>query len=281
MRPSDGKTPKKIVFIQCAGSRDPELHKPYCSKICCMYTAKHAFLYKHEVHDGEVYIFYIDIRAGGKRYEEFVQRVTEEERVNYLRGKVSKVFQDGDQLTVWGADTLTGRKVEVKADLVVLATAMVPSPYTAELVKKLKISADQDGFLNEAHPKLRPVESLTAGIFLAGSALGPADIPDSVALGSGAASKACAIVSKEKLYHEPLTAIVNDDLCSGCGICVPLCPYDALSLDPATNTSSVNEVLCEGCGTCVAACPSGAIRSRNFADRQIIKMISSILKETA
>lgn len=278
-RPSDGKIPKEVVFVQCAGSRDPEEHMPYCSKICCMYTAKHALLYKHKVPDGQAYVFYIDIRAGGKDYEEFVQRAIEEENILYLRGKVSKIFRDGEKVMVWGVDTLTGKRVEIAADLVVLAMATIPSKGITELSRKLKIAVDEYGFLREAHPKLRPVESLTSGIFLAGAAQAPKDIPEAVGQGSGAASKAISILSVDQLLHEPLVAYVDENACSGCGICLPMCPYDAISLNERTGVAEINEILCEGCGSCVSACPSGAASLRNFSDGQIGNMISASLAE--
>lgn len=188
-RPSDGKVPREVVFVQCAGSRDPETGVPYCSKFCCMYTAKHAMLYKHKVHDGQAYVFYIDIRAAGKGYEEFIRRAMEEDRVLYLRGKVSKIFRDGDRVMVWGVDTLSGQSVEIAADLVVLATAAVPSSGTAELAKLLDLEADDCGFLIEADANLRPLETSRPGVFLAGAVQGPKDIPEAVAQASGAAAK--------------------------------------------------------------------------------------------
>jgi heterodisulfide reductase subunit A len=274
-RPSNGKIPKEVVFIQCSGSRDPEHHKPYCSKICCMYTAKHALLYRHSVPDGKAYVFYIDIRAGGKDYEEFVNRAMEEERILYIRGKVAKVFREGDKVVVWGVDTLTGKRVEVRADLVVLAQAIVPSPGTEELARKLRIACGAEGFLREAHPKLRPLEALTAGVFLAGAAQGPKDIPEAVAQASGAAAKVVALLSQPKLEHAPEVAEVQEDLCSGCGICAPQCPYGAITVDEVAH---VNEILCEGCGTCVAACPSGALTFRNVGDEQILRMVRAALE---
>jgi heterodisulfide reductase subunit A len=278
-RPSDGKIPKEVVFIQCCGSRDPEQHLPYCSKICCMYTAKHAMLYKHRVHDGTPYIFYMDIRAGGKRYEEFVQRATEEEGVFYLRGRVSRIFRDGDQLVVWGADTLAGTKVEVKADLVVLSMAMVPEAGSGDLARQLRVAMDEHGFVSEAHPKLRPVESLTSGVFLAGCAQAPRDIPETVAQASGAASKAIAVLSSDELEHDPTVVGVEEEHCSGCAICVSVCPYGARELDPVKNIVRVTEVLCEGCGACSAACPSGAAQQRNLTDEQIFAMIEASLED--
>jgi len=278
-RPSDGKMAKKIVFIQCAGSRDPDNHKAYCSKICCMYTAKQALLYKQKMPDAEVYVFYIDIRAGGKDYEEFIDRAMTEEKVIYLRGKVSKVHQEGDKLRVYGVDTLLGKNIEVDADLVILASAMVPSKGTEEVAKLLSCSLDKDGFLKEAHPKLRPVESLNSGIFLAGAAQAPKDIPETITQASAAASKALGIISSDKLMHPPTIAEIDDSLCSGCRICLSLCPYKAIELDKVRNVVRVNDVLCEGCGICAAACPAGAIQIRNSTDEQIINMVKAILEE--
>jgi len=209
LRPSDGREPKTVVFVQCAGSRDPELHKPYCSKVCCMYTAKHAMLYRHRVHDGQAIVFYIDIRSAGKRYEEFIQRAMMEEGVLYVRGKVARIFRDGDKVMVWGADTLSGEQVEVAADLVVLATAMVPSAGTEALARMLGIEVDESGFFAEADGNLSPVETRRAGVFLCGAGSGPKDIPEAVAQGSAAAAKVLSLFERWKdeprsvssLYH--------------------------------------------------------------------------------
>ncbi len=278
-RPSDGKIPKEVVFIQCAGSRDPELGVPYCSKICCMFTPKHAFLYKHRVSDGQAYIFYIDIRASGKGYEEFVQRAVEEEGILYLRGKVSKVFEEDGKVVVWGVDTLTGKKIEIKADLVVLATAAVPSEGTREIAKKLRIASDEDGWLTEAHPKLRPLETMTAGIFLAGTAQGPKDIPETVAQASGAAVKVASMFSKDELLHDPIIAYVDEEVCMGCGNCVSICAYGAAELDEEKGVSGINEGLCEGCGACAAGCPSGALQHKNYTKKQIFDMVDAFTEE--
>ena len=273
LRPSDHKVPKEVVFIQCVGSRDPELHCSYCSKICCMYTAKHAMLYKHNVPDGQAYVFYIDIRSGGKDYEEFVQRAIEEDGVLYLRGKVSKIFEENNKIKVWGADTLSGKDIEIDADMVVIATAIRPSTGIEELAKKLKIAMNKDGFLSEAHPKLRPVESVTSGMFFAGAAQAPKDIPEAVAQASGASAKAITILSQERLYHSPTVAVVNRNLCTGCGMCVEVCPYDALALKECK--VEVNEVLCEGCGTCAATCLRAAIETKNLTPLQVHEMIKA------
>lgn len=278
-RPSDGKIPKEVVFVQCAGSRDPQLHNGYCSRVCCMYTSKQAMLYKSAVPDGKPYIFYIDIRSDGKGYEEFVQRAREEYGVTYLRGKVSKVFQEDGKVVVWGADTLSGQKVEVKADLAVLATTMVASPGIRELANTLKLNVDEYGFTQEAHPKLRPTESLSAGIFMAGCAQSPRDIPDTVSHASGAASKVIGMISNDVLEREPIIARVEEELCSGCKMCISVCPYDAREFNEAKGIVAVNAAKCEACGSCVVTCPSGATQQLNFADGQISGMIRSILTE--
>jgi len=277
-RPSDGKIPKNIVFVQCCGSRDPELHNSYCSKICCMYTAKHAMLYKHRVHDGNAAVFYIDVRAGGKAFDEFYQRTIDEDNVLYIRGKVSKIYKEGDVLIVKGVDTLTGKLVEMEADLVVLAMSMVHSEGSVELAKKLKISTDDHGWLAEAHPKLKPVESLNAGFYLAGCAQGPKDIPETVAQAAAAAAKVGDLFAKDELLHEPTIVPVIEELCSGCGICITMCPYGARTLDKIKKVVQVNEILCEGCGACAAACPCGAAQQKNQSDEQIFSMVKAILE---
>ena len=272
-RPSDGKVPKEIVFIQCSGSRDPERHNPYCSRICCMYTLKHAKLYKHKVHDGQPYIFYIDIRSGGKRYEEFVQQAVTEEGIVYFRGKVARIYKEADKMIVSGIDTLTGKKIEIEADMVVLAQAIVPNFNAAKLINTLKLNTDENGFLIEAHPKLKPVESVQAGFYLAGTAQGPKDIPDTVSQASGAAAKVLALLSNDKIFHSPIVADVNTELCSGCGICVAACPYGARELDELAKVAIVNDVLCEGCGSCITVCPSSAAQQKNLSDEQVLNMI--------
>ncbi len=188
-RPSDDQVPQKVVFVSCVGSRDSEQHLPYWSKICCMYTAKHAMLYKHRVPDGEAVVFYIDVRTGGKGYYEFVTKAQEEDEVLYIRGKVSKIFKDGNGFVVLGADTLSGKQVEVTCDMVVLAMAVVPSKDILRLLDKLKITADEHGFITEVHSRLRPVETPMPGVYMAGCAQAPKDIPEAVAQASGAASK--------------------------------------------------------------------------------------------
>ena len=275
VRPSDGKVPKVVAFIQCVGSRD-ENWNPYCSKICCMYTAKQALLYKEAVPDGKAYIFYIDIRADGKGYEEFIHRAMSEHEIVYVRGKVGKVYQEGDKLKVVAADTLTGKSLEMEADLVVLATAAVPSSEIRELARKLRLQLSEGGWFKEAHLKLRPMETLVRGIYVAGAAQYPKDITDTVAQASGAASKAISFLSRGYVEKEPLVAKVDEDICSGCGNCVEVCPYEAVKLEEGV--AKVDEVVCEGCGACTAACAAGAITLVNFDKRQLFSLISTLAR---
>ncbi len=277
VRPSDGRVPKEVVWVQCAGSRDPELHMPYCSKVCCMYVAKQATLYKQQVPDGQATVFYIDIRSQGKGYEEFVQRAMEDYQVLYVRGKVSKLFAEDGRITVWGVDTLAGVPLEVQADLVVLATATVARADARELGQRLRISTDANGFFNEAHPKLRPVETNTAGVFLAGAAQFPKDIPETVAQASAAAAKVLRLFSQGQLVAEPTIATVDVDLCSGCGLCVPACPYGAREMHKWQAYSLVREALCQGCGACMMVCPNKATRVRNLSTGQVLQMMESYL----
>jgi heterodisulfide reductase subunit A len=276
-RPSDGQVPKEVVWVQCAGSRDPELHMSYCSKVCCMYVAKQAIAYRQQVTDGQATVFYIDIRSQGKGYEEYVQRAMEDHDVLYVRGKVSKAFQENGRVVTWGVDTLTGLPLEVEADLVVLATATVPRPDAQELGQRLRVSTDEHGFFSEAHPKLRPVESLTAGIFLAGAAQFPKDIPETVAQASGAASKVLSLFSQRKMVQEPTIAYVDRELCSGCGLCIPACPYEARSMHDWQHIALVNAALCQGCGACAMVCPNKACKVRNLTQRQILSMMEAYL----
>ncbi len=275
-RPSDGQVPKEIVFIQCVGSRDDSKGIPYCSKICCMYTAKHTRLIKHRVHDSQSYVFYMDVRAGGKRYEEFVKQAMTDEGAVYLRGRVSKIYPRGKKLIVRGADTLSGTQVEIPADLVVLACAIVSAPGMEELARKLRVGYDENKFFAEAHVKLRPVETHTAGIFLAGACQAPKDIPDTVSQAGCAAAKVLNLFANEYLSSEPVVASVDEEICSGCGLCITACAYDARKMDEKTHVAIVEDVLCQGCGACASACPSGACELKNFRTEQIVSMVDAI-----
>ncbi len=277
LRPSDGKVPKEMVFIQCVASRDPDRYMPYCSRICCMYTAKQAKIYKEQIPDGQPYIFYMDIRSDGKGYEEFLQKTIEEKGLLYLRGRVSRVFQDDGKVRVLGVDTLTGRMVEVAADMVVLATAVVPSHGVKDLAAKLRATVDRHGFLTEAHIKLYPVESSTKGIYLAGCGQSPKDISDTVSQASATASKIQALLSTDKLLQDPLIAFVDEGVCSGCGICVEICPYEAREMDTRRGISVVHSALCQGCGACIASCPNFACELRNGSSAQILRMVDTFV----
>lgn len=214
-RPSDGKVPREIVFVQCSGSRDPERGMAYCSKICCMYTAKQAILFKHRVPDGQAYVFYIDVRAGGKGYEEFLDRAQEEDSVVYLRGKVSKLFREDGKVIVKGVDTLSNRTVEIAADMVVLATAIVPRVGSKDLAELLGLATDEYGHFDSANDEFSPVETGAPAIFVAGAALGPKDIPETVAQASGAAAKVLSLFHRTRAEQAP-TKVTNHEA-SGTG----------------------------------------------------------------
>jgi Heterodisulfide reductase, subunit A and related polyferredoxins len=293
-RPSDGKVPQKIVFVACAGSRDEAKGIPYCSKICCMYIAKHAMLYQHKVHGGKSYVFYMDIRAGGKNYEEFVRRAIEEDGVNYVRGRVSRIYEKNGKLIVKGVDTLLGAMpVDIEADMVVLATAGVANSDAEALAQKLHVSYDAYKFFAEAHPKLKPVETNTAGIFLAGACQSPRDIPESVAMASGAAVKVACLFSQDELTRDPLIAVVNRmappvySSCVGCFLCVSACPYQAIEKEEIKNRAGeviktlarVNPGLCQGCGTCVAFCRTKSIDLQGYTHEQMYTEVMALLNE--
>jgi heterodisulfide reductase subunit A len=293
-RPSDGTEPKKVVFIACAGSRDPAKGRPYCSKICCMYTAKHAMLYQHKVHDGESYVFYMDIRAGGKNYDEFTRRAIEEDGANYIRGRVARVYEKNGKLIVCGVDTLLGsRPVEIEADMVVLASAGIANEGSEELAQKMHISYDPYKFFAEAHPKLKPVETNTAGIYLCGACQAPKDIPETVGMASGAAAKVIGLFSNNELTREPVVAVVNRiashdvSTCVGCFLCETACPYQAIEHEEIKNRAGetiktvarVNPGLCQGCGTCVSFCRSKSIDIQGFSNEQMYAEVLAVLSE--
>lgn len=294
-RPSDHKAPKNVVFIKCVGSRDQTKGKAYCSRTCCMYTAKQATLVREKIKDSNVYVFYMDVRTPGKGYEEFYNRTTEQYGVHYIRGRVSKIYQDtmiGEEgqpttkLRVRGEDTLLGRPVEIEADMVVLATAMVANEDAAQVAQLVGFSYDKDNFYTESHPKLAPVETHTAGVFLAGACQGPKDIPDSVAQAGAAAAKVCALLSKDMLETEPITSEVDTAICAGCGHCVDVCPYKAISLEKISErvlgqarerqVAKINSSLCQGCGACTVTCRSGAANLRHFTNEQILAEVDAL-----
>jgi heterodisulfide reductase subunit A2 len=279
VRPSDHEEPKTVVFVSCAGSRDKSIGIPYCSNFCCMYIAKQAILTKDHIPDSQSYVFYMDIRSPGKGYDEFTRRAQEDYGVRYVRGRVSRIYPKGKKMVVRGADTLLGTQVEVEADLVVLATAVKASPGAAQLAEKLHISYDTNGFYVESHPKLRPVETNTSGVFLAGCAQGAKDIPSSVGQGSAAAAKVLSLLSKDMLESDPAIARVNINACVGCLKCVKTCPFQAITEEQLRNGKTVAKVIetvCAGCGVCTSTCPCGAIQLQHFTDNQLLAEVNTL-----
>ena len=277
VRPSDGREPKKVVFIQCVGSRDKSIGRPLCSGFCCMYTAKQAVLTKDHIPDSQSYVFYMDIRAVGKLYDEFTRRAIEEYGTEYIRGRVSKIYPDGNgQYVVCGVDTLLGQRIEVTCDLVVLAVGIEASHGASHLAEKLRISYDQYGFFLEGHPKLRPVETNTAGVFLAGVCQGTKDIPSSVAQGSAAAAKVLALFSRDKLENDPQIAHVNPARCVACGKCIRCCPFGAIKEETFRGQlkAKVIDTVCQGCGICTSTCPQGAIQLSHATDNEILAEVN-------
>jgi len=291
LRPSDKTHPHTIVFVQCVGSRcDDGKGKSYCSKICCMYTAKHAMLIREKYPDTEVYVFYIDVRTPGKNFDEFYRRAVEEYGVHYVKGMVGKVLPEPNgTLTVRASDLIGGEQMKISADLVVLAAAIEPDKTARPLATKLTASMDTNDFFTEAHPKLRPVESPTAGIFLSGACQGPKDIPETVSQASAAAAKVIGLLVKDKLTCNPCVAHSDEMLCNGCSSCEKVCPYGAITYSdkefrgPNRTTlirrvASVNEAVCQGCGACTVACPSGAMDLKGFSNSQIMAEVDAICK---
>ncbi|MBE7014816.1 MAG: CoB--CoM heterodisulfide reductase iron-sulfur subunit A family protein [Ruminococcaceae bacterium] len=291
-RPSDGKSPKTIVFVQCVGSRCDacaEKGKEYCSKICCMYTAKHAMLVRDKYPDTDVYVFYIDVRTPGKNFDEFYRRAVEEYGVKYIKGMVGKVTPFGDKLKVQASDLISNKQLHIDADLVVLAAAIEPDKSARPLATMLTASMDTNDFFTEAHPKLRPVESPTAGVFLSGACQGPKDIPETVSQAGAAASKVIGLLAKDKLTGNPCVAHSNELMCNGCSTCERVCPYGAITYEdkefrmPDRTTklrriAIVNPAVCQGCGACTVACPSGAMDLKGFASNQIMAEVDAICK---
>ena len=289
-RLSDGKAPKEIVFIQCVGSRCADSRgKPYCSKICCMYTAKHAMLIRDKYPNTNVTVFYIDVRTPGKNFDEFYRRAVEDYGVNYIKGQVGKVAPQSDgSLLVQGVDLLENKQILKKADMGVLATAIEPNPDVRKIATMLTASIDTNSFLTEAHPKLRPVESPTAGVFLSGVCQGPKDIPETVAQAGAAAVKVIGLLAKDKLKTNPCTAKPDELRCNGCSQCANVCPYGAISYEnrqvndhgirEERRVAVVNSALCQGCGACTVTCPSGAMDLQGFSNRQIIAEVDAICR---
>ena len=288
-RLSDHKAPKSVTFIQCVGSRDTTCRgKSYCSKICCMYTAKHAMLIRDKYPDVQVNVFYIDVRTPGKNFDEFYRRAVEEYGVNYIKGQVGKVAEVDGHLRVQAMGLIDNRRILLDTDMVVLAAAIEPDPSVRKLATMLTASIDTNNFLTEAHPKLRPVESPTAGIFLSGVCQGPKDIPETVSQAGAAAAKVIGLLAKDKLVTNPCTAKPDERYCNGCRSCEKVCPYGAISYETKLIVdhgvkeerivACVNSALCQGCGACTVACPSGAMDLQGFSNRQLIAEVDAICR---
>ena len=283
IRQSDGKKPHTVAFIQCVGSRDKNKY-PYCSNFCCMYTLKHVVQLKEKYkEDIEVYVFYMDIRSPGKGYEEFYDRARERGAV-FIRGRVSRIDEDPTthNLVVHSEDQTLGQPIEIEADMVVLATAGIPKKGSEEVARILNLSRGADGFFMESHPKLKPLDAPTDGVFYAGACQGLKDIPFSVSQGSGAASRAATVISKPKWKIEPIVSIVDESKCRNktakCGVCQDKCPYGAIVIEP-NKAAQIITASCHGCGTCVAECPQDAITQMHFTDAQILAQIRAALED--
>ncbi|MFH0895289.1 MAG: CoB--CoM heterodisulfide reductase iron-sulfur subunit A family protein [Bacteroidota bacterium] len=276
------QTPKSVGIIHCVGSRDDKSNK-WCSRVCCMYSLKLAHLIKE--HTGaDVYNFYIDMRTPGKGYEEFYDKLLNE-NVQFIRGRVSEVSDwattedEKGKLIVRVEDTLIGRVRRIPLEMVVLAAGIEPGDDANDIRKIFNISCSSEGFFLEKHPKLAPVDTFTDGIFIAGACQGPKDIPDSVAQAGAAAAQCLALIDAGHVELEPNTAYIIEESCSGCKSCLNICPYKAIGFDDTKKRSIINEALCKGCGTCVASCPSSAIKQNLFEDVEIFSEIKGLFIE--
>jgi len=282
--PATGKPPDSVAFIQCVGSRDKRFCE-YCCRVGCMVTLKQAVLVKEKMgHDVDVYVCYNDMRAFGKAYEEFYDRARHM-GIKFVKGLPSEVKASSEDLLSFDVyESNTNKLLEIKADLIVLASGLVPSPDFAELQNLLRIPRSPDGFFLETHPKLKPLETPTRGIFLAGTCQSPKDIPDTVAQASGAAMKAAELLATGEVEIEPLIAIVEENLCSGCRICESVCPYQAIEMETQTseneekNVAKILAAVCQGCGACSVACPTRAIDMQHYKQEQILAQIAAAIK---
>jgi heterodisulfide reductase subunit A len=274
----DGTPPKSIAILHCIGSRD-ERYNEYCSRVCCMYSMKLAHLVK-ETTGAEVYEVYRDMRSFGKGYEEFFNQVEEEGVIFIRRGEDVEVTQLDGRLLVKAEDVFSGERVELLVDMVILGVGVEPRRDAGEVARIFGIGLSKEGFFAERHPKLAPVDTASDGIFIAGTCQGPKDIPDSVAQGGAAAVAALDMIDVGKVELEPITSFINEEICSGCRICIGLCPYSAIEFVSLNGrgVARVNEALCKGCGTCASACPSSAATQRGFVDRQIYAELEGALQ---
>ncbi len=281
IRPSDGKIPESVAFIQCIGSRSDRSGHLYCSNVCCMNTIKDALLIKEHWPETKIYVFYLDIRAFGKGFEDLFKRA-KKEGVIFIRGLPAEIYENGRKnLILTGENTLRGEIYNIEVGLVTLSVGLRPGQ-DADIVQRLfNLSRTPDGFFMEAHPKLRPVDAPTGGIFFAGCAESPKDIKDSVTQASAAAARANILMAKGSVTVEAITPTLIRENCKACGLCAKVCPYNAIRVDKETKTTEVIDAACAGCGTCGAECPSGALVMRHFTDQQIMAQIDAATEDDA
>lgn len=278
----DGVTvPETVAIVHCVGSRDKNYNN-YCSSICCMQSLKFAHLVKERT-GAEVYNFYIDMRTAAKAYDEFYQRVLEE-NVHFVRGRVAEITDaargpgEEDKIIVQVEDTLIGKQRRIPVDMVILSAGLEPRKDAKEVAHRFGISCSADGWFIEKHPKLDPVATMTEGVFIAGCVQGPKDIPASVSQGAAAAARVLGRIQMKEIAIEPVRASVIEDKCSGCRICNDLCPFNAITFHEERMVTEINPALCQGCGTCVAACPAGAISGTVFSNEQVLAQIVGLLR---
>ncbi len=271
----NGHEPKTVAIVHCVGSRDKHYHE-YCSQVCCMYSMKFSHLLREHLPGARVYEFYIDLRAVGKGFEEFYNRMLDEGTI-FVRGRPGEIIPQDGKLMVQVEDTLADEQRLIPVDMVVLSTGLEPRVDVEVIAHLFNLSRSADGFFLERHPKLDPVATMSDGIYVVGCCQAPKDIPQSVAQASAAAARVLAMISAGTIEIEAITAMINEEKCAGCKVCNMLCAYSAIGFDEEKKVSRVNEALCKGCGVCVAACPSGAITGRHFTDEQIMAEIEGIL----
>jgi len=276
----DGSHPKSVAIIHCVGSRDKDYHE-YCSRVCCMYSLKFSHLIREHVPGAQVYEFYVDIRAFGKGYEEFYNRVTDEgtvlieARPTGITNVAEKPEEEGKLIVEYALEG--GPQCRQPVDMVILSVALEAQPDAEAVGRLFGVNRSADGFFLERHPKMDPVATMSDGIFVVGCCQGPKDIPDTIAQALAAAARVLSMISKGTVEIEAATAVINEERCSGCRICALLCPFGAISFDGETQVSQINEALCKGCGVCVAGCPSSAITGKHFTTEQIIAEIEGVL----
>jgi heterodisulfide reductase subunit A len=277
IRPSDKQIPKRVAFVQCVGSRSDKSGRLYCSNVCCMNTIKDSLLIKEHWPDTEIYVFYVDIRAYGKGFEDLYKRARNA-GVVFIRGLPAEIIEDRKTHNVWliGENTLRKEVYRINADMAILSIGLEARKDSEMIQRLLTLSRNQDGFFLEAHPKLRPVDAATGGVFFAGCAESPKDIRDSVTQASAAAARAGILMAKGHVTVEAITPITYPDKCTACGLCVKVCPYNAISLNKDLKRIEVIEAACGGCGTCAAECNFGALTQKHFTDEQITAQIDAI-----